>query len=143
MPEIFLITVEAARRTDMGLILLPPLPGRKHHYDKVERIKVETPTQTVLECDAMFGSHLSFVPSKSFYIITVPSVEECNIPLGSKIWLLHKTEEQLALPPFTKEAKEKSIALINTLEKSLPADVREELLEHLRNMKTDENVDEE
>ena len=125
------------RQTIAGLTLLPPLPGDKYRYEEVEELKVETPANIVFECDAKFS--VPFItPAKLIYIITVPSVKETDIPLGSKIWLLNKTEEQIAIPPFTNEAKEKAINEITELVKDFPADLKGEIIKHVTEMKTDE-----
>jgi len=82
-----------------GLILSPFFPEPQYRFDKVERVRVETPDHKIFEVDADFDIPMVSPMPKLFQILCLlRHTQKTDVPIGSKVTLLNKTAEQVAAP---------------------------------------------
>jgi hypothetical protein len=82
-----------------GLILAPFFPVNKYHFDNKERLRVEAPDGRVFEVDAEFQIPcVSPMPEIFQMVCLLRSVEKSDVPVGSRVVVLTKTEEQVEGP---------------------------------------------
>ena len=138
MQEIFLITVKQVRQVKNGLTVLPALPGEIFHFDFNEKIRIEFPNGHTIENNAQFGS-LFVTPPRLDYFITITNLDEKDLPVESKIFLLNKTEEEIIRRPLSADSKRKAIEYISWLVKDSPLEVQEKIIERIKQIEVDEN----
>jgi hypothetical protein len=82
-----------------GLILSPFFPVDRYHFDSKEHVRVETPGGRVFEADADVEIPYMTPRPKIFQAtFVVRAAQKDDIPVGSKVSLPHKSEEQVASP---------------------------------------------
>lgn len=82
-----------------GLILSPFFPEPEYRFDKVERVRVETPDHRTFEADADFEIPMVSPTPKVFqFICLLRHAQKADVPVGSVVSLLNKTAEQVAAP---------------------------------------------
>jgi hypothetical protein len=82
-----------------GLILSPFFPEPEYRFDKVERVRVETPDHKMFDVDADFDIPMVSPMPKVFQILCLlRHTQKADVPIGSKVTLLNKTAEQVAAP---------------------------------------------
>ena len=82
-----------------GLILAPFFPADRYRFDSKEHIRVETPEGKVFEAEADF--EIPFVspkPQVFQFVCLLRSVQESDLPVGSRVVVLTKTAEQVEKP---------------------------------------------
>jgi hypothetical protein len=78
-----------------GLILSPFFPAPEYRFDKVERVRVETPDHKTFDVDADFEiPRVSPRPMVFQILCLLRLIEKADVPIGSKVTLLNKTSEQ-------------------------------------------------
>ena len=78
-----------------GLILSPFFPVPEYRFNKSERVRVETPDHRTFEADADFEIPLLSPTPKVFkYVCLLRHAQKTDIPVGSRVSLLHRTAEQ-------------------------------------------------
>ena len=78
-----------------GLILSPFFPEPEYRFDKVERVRVETPDRRTFEADADFDIPLVSPTPKVFqFVCLLRHAQKADVPVGSTVSLLNKTAEQ-------------------------------------------------
>jgi hypothetical protein len=85
MDEILLLTMEGAGQAGDDLLIFPALPADHYSLSEIERIKVVTPDQLVIEKDAEFS--IPFDTADRVYILLLPNTQKDEIPVGSQIWI--------------------------------------------------------
>ena len=82
-----------------GLILAPFFPEPQYRFGKTERVRVETPDHRVFEADAEFDIPMVSPTPKVFeFVCLLREAQKADVPVGSRVSLLHKTAEQVAAP---------------------------------------------
>ena len=82
-----------------GLVLSPFFPEPEYRFDKVERVRVETPDHRVFDVDADFDIPMVSPKPKVFqFMCLLRHAQKADVPIGSKVSLLNKTAEQVAAP---------------------------------------------
>jgi hypothetical protein len=82
-----------------GLILSPFFPVDRYQFSGRERVRVETPDGRTFEADAEFEIPCVRPMPKVFEAVCViRGAQKADVPIGSKVSLLHKTAEQVASP---------------------------------------------
>ena len=94
MEEILLLTVKHVAQAGDDLLISPPLPADQYDYDLngIQKVKVVTPDQRVIEKDAEFSIPLG-TRSRSF-ILLFPNTKEAEIPVGSQVWVRKSSSKQ-------------------------------------------------
>jgi hypothetical protein len=71
----------------------------EYRFDKVERVRVETPDHKMFDVDADFDIPMVSPMPKVFQILCLlRHTQKADVPIGSKVTLLNKTAEQVAAP---------------------------------------------
>ena len=82
-----------------GLILSPFFPEPEYRFDRVERVRVETPDGRVFDADADFEIPMVSPAPRVFQIVCLlRHAQKTDVPVGSKVSLLNKTAAQVAAP---------------------------------------------
>jgi hypothetical protein len=82
-----------------GLILAPFFPEPKYRFDRIERVRVETPDHRMFEADAEFDIPMVSPTPKIFeFVCLLREAQKADVPVGSKVSLLNKTAEQVVVP---------------------------------------------
>jgi len=82
-----------------GLILAPFFPEQQYRFDRLERVRVETPDRRVFDTDAEFDIPMVSPTPKVFQIVCLlRETQKADVPVGSRVSLLNKTAEQVAAP---------------------------------------------
>jgi hypothetical protein len=82
-----------------GLILSPSFPEPEYRFDKVERVRVETPDHKMFDVDADFDiPKASPMPMTCQILCFLRHTQKSDVPIGSSVTLLNKTAEQVAAP---------------------------------------------
>lgn len=82
-----------------GLILSPSFPVSEYRFDKIERVRVETPDHKMFDMDADFDIPMVRPPPKLLQIhCLLRQAQKADVPIGSKVTLVNKTAEQDAHP---------------------------------------------
>ena|ERR1041385_1581217 len=82
-----------------GLILSPFFPLDRYRFDSKEQMRVETPSGRIFEVDA--DVEIPFVtprPKVFQATLVIRATQKDDVPIGSKVSLLHKTAEQVTSP---------------------------------------------
>ena len=95
MDEILLLTVEGAGQAGDDLLIFPALPADRYSFGEIERIRVVTPDQLVIEKDAEFS--IPFDTADLVYILLLPNTQKDEIPVDSQIWI--KSGLRQIIPP--------------------------------------------
>ena len=92
MEEILLLTVQSVVQAGDDLLIIPALPADQYEYDLngMQRVRVVTPDQRVIEKDAEFSIPLG-TGLRSF-ILLFPKTKEAEIPVGSQVWVRKSSE---------------------------------------------------
>lgn len=103
MEETLLLTVKHVAQAGDDVLISPPLPADQYDYDLngIQRVKILTPEQRVIEKDADF-----FIPLGTrtrVYILLFPNTKEAEIPVGSQIWV-RKSLSQRSPEQVTRDA---------------------------------------
>ena len=87
MEDNLLLTVQNVAQAGDDLLISPPLPADQYMFDLngMQRIKIVTPDQRVIEKDAEFSIPLG-TRSRS-YILLIPKTQKDEVPVGSQIWI--------------------------------------------------------
>lgn len=87
MDEILLLTVSHAAQAGEDVLISPPIPADQYDYDLngIQRVKIVTPDQQVIEKDAEFSIPLG--TRSRVFILLFPNTKETEIPVGSQIWV--------------------------------------------------------
>ena len=85
MEEILLLTVEHVVQVSEDVLITPFLPVEKtgSWLHQIERIKIVSPDNRIIEKDADFG--ITF--DADVYILLIPNTQKDEIPIGSQIWI--------------------------------------------------------
>jgi len=83
MDEILLLTLEGAGQAGDDLLIFPALPADHYSFGEIERIKVVTPDQLVIEKDAEFS--IPFDSESRVCLLLIPNAQKDEIPVGSQI----------------------------------------------------------
>ena len=84
MNERLLLTVEYTVQAGNDLLILPGLHLDQYEFNGIERIKIVTSDNIVIEKDAEFA--IPFDMSSREYWMLLPSTQKDDIPIGSQIW---------------------------------------------------------
>jgi len=136
MNEIFLVTVKQVTQVHNDLTILPALSGKIFHFDFNEKIRVELPNGQSIASNAQFSS-LFVTPPSVDYFITISNLDEKDVHVGSKIFLLNKTEEEIIRLPFTADSKRKAVEYISGLIKDSPLEVQKRIIERIKRIEVD------
>lgn len=101
MEETLLLTVKSAAQAGEDLLILPKLPVDEFHYSWIEKIKIVTPDNHVIEKDAEFS--IPFDTSSRVHILLIPNTQKDEIPIGSQIWIKKSFEQITRKPDATEE----------------------------------------
>jgi hypothetical protein len=82
-----------------GLILSPSFPVDRYHFNRREQVRIEAPDGRTFETDADFEIPCVRPTPKVFEAVCViRRAQKADVPVGSKVFLLNKTAEQVASP---------------------------------------------
>jgi len=85
MEEILALTVEHTGQAGNDLLIFPGLPSDKYEFNDIERIKIVTPDNMVIEKDAEFSIPFD-IPSHEYWML-IPNTQKDEVPVGSTIWI--------------------------------------------------------
>jgi len=85
MDEILLLTVEGAGQAGDDLLIFPALPADRYSFGEIERIRVVTSDQLVIEKDAEFS--IPFDTADLVYIFLLPNTQKMKFLLALKFGL--------------------------------------------------------
>jgi hypothetical protein len=90
MEETLLLTVKSVAQAGEDLLILSALPVDEFHYSWIEKIKIVTPDNHVIEKDAEFS--ITFDVSPRVYILLIPNTQKDEISIGSQVWTSQSSE---------------------------------------------------
>lgn len=91
MDETFLLSVKLAGQVGDDVLISPSLPADEYHFRDLEKIKIVTPDNQVIEKDAEFGIPLG---TRSYiYLMLILNTQKYEIPIGSQIWIKKSLEQ--------------------------------------------------
>ena len=96
MEETLLMIVTVAAQAGDDVLIAPPLPADKYYFAEIEKIKIVTPDNQVIEKDAEFA--IPFDSESCEYLLLIPNTKKDEIPMGSQIWI-KKPLEQITRKP--------------------------------------------
>jgi hypothetical protein len=91
MDEILLLTVQSTGQAGDDLLVFPTLSANEYSLSAIDKIKVVTPDNLVIEKDAEFA--IPFDTSSPVYLLLMPNTQKDEIPVGSQIWVRKSLEE--------------------------------------------------
>ena len=108
MPEFLLCSVEDTFLvTGRGLIIAPMFPVSEFRFDSNQQVRVVPPDGEAFECRAHFQIPFQSPPAKVVsFVCALLEVGKEMIPIGSRIWLLGKTEADIKIPAVPKTARD-------------------------------------
>ena len=82
-----------------GLILSPSFPLDRYQFDGKEHVLIETPDGRRFEAEAVVEiPHVRPTPKVHQAMFVIRSAQKAEVPIGSRVSLLHKSAEQVTLP---------------------------------------------
>ncbi|MBB3196991.1 hypothetical protein [Roseateles terrae] len=99
MPEVLLCTVEDTFLvTGWGLIIAPMFPVSEFRFDSNHQVRIVRPDGEVLECRCHFQVPFQSPPAKVMsFVCALQGVGKEHVPIGSRVWLLGKTEADIKI----------------------------------------------
>lgn len=96
MKETLLLTVESLAQAGHDLLILPSLSADEYSVGAIDKIKVVTPDNLVIEKEAEFA--IPFDATSHVYLLLIPNTQKDEIPIGSQSWV-YKTLEEITRHP--------------------------------------------
>lgn len=91
MEETLLLTVESVAQAGDDLLIMPMLPADDYSLGAIDRIKIVTPDNLVVEKDAEFS--IPFDTATTVYWLLIPNTHKDEVPVGSQIWIRRSLEQ--------------------------------------------------
>ena len=91
MEETLLLTVKSAAQAGDDLLIMPALSAYEYSLGAIDRIKIVTPDNLVIEKDAEFG--IPFDTPSPVYLLLIPNTKNVEVPIGSQIWVYKTLKE--------------------------------------------------
>ena len=83
MKETLLLTVKGTGQAGEDLLIFPSLPADRYHFEGLEKVKIVTPDNLVIEKDAEFG--IPFETASPVYLLLISNTKKHEVPNGSQI----------------------------------------------------------
>ncbi|MEW6083001.1 MAG: hypothetical protein AB1607_00240 [Chloroflexota bacterium] len=100
MDDTLLLTVTLVGQVGDDVLIAPSLPANIYYLSGVEKVKIVTPDNHIIERDADFSIPLG--ANSYIYLLLIHNTQKEEIPLGSQIWI-QKPLEQITRKPDTTE----------------------------------------
>ena len=92
MNQNLLLVVKHTSQVGDDLLIFPGLSSGKYELNNdVEKIKIVTPDNIILEKDAEFSIPFD-VPSREYWVL-LPNTQKDEVPIGSQIWIYKSLSE--------------------------------------------------
>jgi hypothetical protein len=85
MDEILLLTIRSIGQAGNDLLIFPVLSADEHSLLTIDKIKIVTPDNLVIEKDVGFG--IPFDAPSLVYQLLIPNTQKDEIPVGSQVWI--------------------------------------------------------
>ena len=84
--------------TNRGVIIAPFFSVKKYRFNTNEKLMIEKPNGEKFLCDAYFQIPFISPPPKELqYHCALLKIEKSDVPIGSKVWILDKSKEQVVI----------------------------------------------